>query len=250
MKNILHKSDSEALRFNTKVGLITLLFAFPPYGIVNHLYYDRPAVNLAIPVDSWLPFNHYWILVYAWVYVFLFLPVFVVKGKESFKFVAKAFILVNLISVAIFVLMPARYPRPVVPTQDEFLWWGTALNYLLDKPVNCFPSLHVGNAFLASMIAFHYRRRVGAIAWSLAALISVSTLYMKQHFIADIAMGFALAFTIYRFYFKPRAYTVGDQTPMPEWMSLGVVGIYLAFIGSMYTMFALGVKLPLDKIVR
>jgi hypothetical protein len=56
-------------------------------------------------------------------------------------------------------------------TQDEFLWWGTALNYPLHKPVNCFPSL-------------------------------------------------------------------------------GVVAIYLGFVGSMYTLFALGVKLPLDKIVR
>ncbi|HMV37169.1 MAG: phosphatase PAP2 family protein [Leptospiraceae bacterium] len=244
------KSVTDALWYNTKVGLITLLFAFPPYGIVNHLYYDRPAINLAIPIDNYLPFNHYWILVYAWVYVFLFLPVFIVRGKESFKYVAKGFIIVNLTSVAIFVLMPARYPRPAIPTQDEFLWWGTALNYLLDKPVNCFPSLHVANAFLASMIAFHYRKRVGIIAWLMAALISVSTLYMKQHFVADIAMGFVLSFSVYRFYFRPRAYTTGNQSPLPEWLSLGVAGIYLFFIGSMYLLFALGVKLPLEKIVR
>lgn len=249
MKNFLDSSDTAALWYNTKVGLITLLFAFPPYGVVNHLYYDRPAVNLAIPVDHWLPFNHNWILVYAWVYVFLFLPIFIVKGNESFRYVAKAFIMVNLISVSIFVIMPARYPRPQIPSQEEFLLWGTALNYLLDKPVNCFPSLHVGNAFLASMIAYHYRRRVGLIAWIMAALISVSTLYMKQHFVADIVMGFGLAFLVYRFYFKPRAYRTSDQSALPEWLSLGVAGIYLIFVASMYVMFIAGVKLPLDKIV-
>lgn len=250
MRKFLSTESGEALWYNSKVGFITLLFAFPPYGIVNHLYYDRPAVNLALPVDHWLPFNHYWILVYAWVYVFLFLPIFIVRGKESFRYVARGYIMLNLVSVAIFVIMPARYPRPEIPTQDEFLWWGTALNYLLDKPVNCFPSLHVGNAFFASMIAFHYRKRVGLIAWFMAALISISTLYMKQHFIADIAMGFVLAFSVYRFYFKPRAYTTNDQSMLPEWMSLGIVAIYLGFVGSMYTLFALGVKLPLDKIVR
>jgi membrane-associated phospholipid phosphatase len=145
--------------------------------------------------------------------------------------------------------MPARYPRPEILTQSEFLWWGTALNYLLDKPVNCFPSLHVANAFFASMIAYHYRPRVGIIAWFMAALVSVSTLYMKQHFIADIVMGFVLSFAIYRLYFKRRAYLHGNQKPLPEYLSLGVVVIYLGFVVSMYVLFRAGMQLPLDKIV-
>ena len=247
---LFHRDDLTALVTNTKVGLITVLVAFPPYAIVNHFFYDRPAVSLMLPIDHWLAFDHRWILVYAWVYVFLFLPVFIVKDTQSFRFVAKAFIIVNFTSVAIFILMPAKYPRPPVVTQEEFLWWGTALNYLLDKPVNCFPSLHVGNAFIASMIAFHYRPRVGVIAWLLALLISVSTLTMKQHFAVDIAMGFAVAFVVYRFYFRRRAYAANAAAPLPEWLSLGVAAIYLGFVGTMYLLFKLGVKLPLDKIVR
>jgi membrane-associated phospholipid phosphatase len=241
--------DLAALWQNTKIGFIVLLVAFPPYVIVNHLFYDRPAVNLAIAADHWLPFNHTWILVYAMVYVFLFLPVFIVRDKFSFYYVAKGYLMVNFISVAIFVIMPARYPRPEILTQSEFLWWGTALNYLLDKPVNCFPSLHVANAFFASMIAYHYRPRVGIIAWFMAALVSVSTLYMKQHFIADIVMGFVLSFAIYRLYFKRRAYLHGNQKPLPEYLSLGVVVIYLGFVVSMYVLFRAGIQLPLDKIV-
>lgn len=244
------KSDVSALAQNAKIGLITVLVAFPPYMIVNHFFYDRPAVNLALPVDAVLPFDHRWILVYAWVYVFLFLPIFIVKDGHSFRYVAKAFIIVNFTSVAVFVLMPAKYPRPEILRQDEFLWWGTALNYFLDKPVNCFPSLHVGNAFIASMIAFHYRPRVGLIAWSMAALISVSTLYMKQHFFVDILMGFVVALVVYRFYFRPRAFSPDAAPPLPEWMSTGVVLIYLGFVASMYTLFKAGVQLPLDKIIR
>ena len=92
--------DLAALWQNTKIGFIVLLVAFPPYVIVNHLFYDRPAVNLAIAADHWLPFNHTWILVYAMVYVFLFLPVFIVRDKFSFYYVAKGYLMVNFISVA------------------------------------------------------------------------------------------------------------------------------------------------------
>ena len=63
-------------------------------------FLDRPAVNLAIAADHWLPFNHNWILVYAMVYVFLFLPVFIVRDKFSFYYVAKGYLMVNFISVA------------------------------------------------------------------------------------------------------------------------------------------------------
>lgn len=126
--------DLAALWQNTKIGFIVLLVAFPPYVIVNHLFYDRPAVNLAIAADHWLPFNHNWILVYAMVYVFLFLPVFIVRDKFSFYYVAKGYLMVNFISVAIFISMPARYPRPEILTQSEFLWWGTALNTCSTSP--------------------------------------------------------------------------------------------------------------------
>jgi len=217
---------------------------------VNNFLYERPAANLSLPVDSWLPFNHYWILVYAWVYVFLFLPIFVVKDQASFKLVAKSYIILNFTSVAIFLLYPAKYPRPEIPAQVEFLWWGTALNYLLDKPVNCFPSLHVANAFFASMVAYHNRPRVGLIAWFLAATIGISTLYMKQHFIVDVLMGFGLALVVYRFYFKPRDTTPRGTLPLPEWLSLGVVAVYGGFVGTMFILYKAGLQLPLDKIVR
>lgn len=247
---LLSPDDISALKENGKVGLITVFIAFPPYVLVNHFLHERAALDLSLPIDRAFPFDHRWILVYAWVYVFIFLPVFIVKERSSFVQVAKSYVIMNFTSVAIFLLMPAKYARPEVPTQEEFLWWGTALNYILDKPVNCFPSLHVANAFFASMIAYHYRPRIGIIAWSLSATIGISTLYMKQHFLVDVLMGFALAFVVYRFYFKPRAFTQGSQKPLPEWLSFGVVAIYLGFVALMFTLFKAGLKLPLEKIVR
>ena len=64
----------------------------------------------------------------------------------------------------------------------------------MDKPYNHFPSLHVAFSWLAVHASQVSRRtRVGLAV--LAVGISVSTLFVKQHYIADVLYGFGLAWT-------------------------------------------------------
>ena len=83
-------------------------------------------------------------------------------------------------------------PRPA-SLGDGFFAWTLALNYRLDPPLNCFPSLHVAWGFVAALCCHRVHRGVGVAALGWASLIAISTLYTKQHYVLDVVAGIALA---------------------------------------------------------
>jgi membrane-associated phospholipid phosphatase len=237
---------------NSIIGFIVFLVAFPAYLLCNHLLYSENLGKLDTPADSWFPFIYQSILVYSWVYFFLFLPVFVVRSYELFIQVAKAYLLIAAISIFLFIVFPIRIDRPRIPHQDEFLWWGISLNFLIDKPSNCFPSMHVSNAIIAGLSVVRFSPRVGVIALIGALMISVSTLTLKQHYIADVLAGGLIAhladYLFIRPFAKKNRHIAREELVMPEVWSLFVLLIYTGFVGVMYLAFRFGLKIPLDKI--
>ena len=89
----------------------------------------------------------------------------------------------------------------------------------LDEPVNMMPSLHVGYAVLAVLYLRDQRLkwRLGALAMALLQIIA--SCLTKQHFIADIAAGAALAVISYRLayarslHFAPPSILGGSRMP-------------------------------------
>lgn len=74
-----------------------------------------------------------------------------------------------------------------------------ALLGLVDRPFNLFPSLHVVGAALVLLASADHAPR--ALAWALRGwlgLIALSTLFVHQHHLADLAAGLALALGIRR----------------------------------------------------
>lgn len=237
---------------NSAVGFIVFLVAFPGYLLCNHLLYSTTLGKLNFPLDDKIPFWYQSILVYSWVYFFLFLPVFVIRSYNLFKQVAKAYLFIAFVSILFFIILPIRIDRPAIPGQDDFLWWGIALNFLIDKPSNCFPSMHVSNAIIAGLCVVRFSRRVGIIALVGAFSISLSTLTLKQHYIADVLAGGIIAHIADYLFIRPFARknrnTDKNLLVMPEIMSVFVLLIYTAFVGVMFLVFKLGIKIPLDKI--
>lgn len=231
---------------NFLLGLGAMVIAVPIYIIPNLIYGDRPGLNFGIFIDTWLPFAPWTILGYALIYVFVFLPLFTIKDREILFRVIGGFLLCSVIALPFFIFLPVRVPRPGIPMQEGFFYWGVALNYILDKPVNAFPSLHVANSVFAVACCLKLSRRVGLWGIVGAVFIAVSTMTLRQHFFADIAAGAALAIAVYFFFVRPtilrRSAGNTDDLVFAPRTAMWVIYIYLILVGVALLLFLAGMR--------
>ena len=167
----------------------------PLYFVIAVLTRGRPTHAPEVALDRALSVQPAWMLVYGSLYVFiLILPVLVVRERELFRRGLQAYLMVMLVAYAGFLLYPTAAPGPDEVAGDGFAAWTLRLLYSLDPPFNCFPSLHVAYAFVSALTCYRVHRGVGAAAAFWAALIGISTLYTKQHYVADVIAGALAAY--------------------------------------------------------
>ena len=67
------------------------------------------------------------------------------------------------------------------------------INLIISAPKDySFPSGHTMSSFASAVCIFHFNRRLGALAFVLAALIALSRLYLCVHYPTDILGGIIL----------------------------------------------------------
>lgn len=212
----------------------TFVSLAPLYFVIAVLTRGRPTHAPEIALDRALSLEPAWMLVYGSLYVFiLLLPVLVVRQHALFRRGLQAYLMVMLVAYAGFLLYPTAAPRPADVFGDGFAAWSVRLAYSLDPPYNCFPSLHVAYAFVSALTCYRVHRGVGLIAAIWAALIGVSTLYTKQHYVADVIAGALAAFVAYALFLRtyPReAVPEPDRrlAPLRALAAIGIIGIMVA----------------------
>ena len=167
-------------------------FFFFAYGFANKNIPVSICRDLSIAFDYTTPFVPEFIYFFCFSYVLMLVPALLINDRVMLRRAAIAFFLLIGISTVIFFLFPVYVPRPDF-TVDSLVKKLVALVYRGDRPVCCFPSLHVSTAFLGSAILFRRSTAVGWLFFPLAFLTALSVLYVKQHVIADFLGGFALA---------------------------------------------------------
>jgi len=170
------------------------------YGLNNRLAASHGHyLILKFAIDDWIPLNRYFVFPYYYWYIQvtagMLLPVFIRRADRLIYRHILAMCLAVLISNAVFLLMPTYVPRPEVTGQDVFSQMIRWI-YSVDYPYNCFPSQHVCFAALAAnawFLAgprrwwFHLVNLAGLVA------ISLSTVFIKQHYTPDILGGLLAA---------------------------------------------------------
>jgi len=156
--------------------------------------------ELRLPVDDLIPYRPAWV----WVYSCLYYPVIlytnlVIQSPREFTHIAMSYLLLLVLQMACFVFYPVVTPaqwRPegtAATRSERFL----AFVQRLDARSNSFPSMHTSVAVLT---ALHLGPSLGAWAWTFPALIAMSCLFTKQHYLVDLPAGAglgALTFWIY-----------------------------------------------------
>jgi membrane-associated phospholipid phosphatase len=162
------------------------------YLLPMHVPRAQPALLSPSAIDLAVPFLDWTIWMYFSYGLFLLLPFAVCRddGRAARAFYA---IMVNsVIAALIFLLWPTSISvqHPAAGGMTGLLW---SVLLAVDRPTNCFPSLHVANACVCAAM-FRGEQSVWrfvAPVWAL--LIAGSTLTTKQHIVIDLVGGAALA---------------------------------------------------------
>lgn len=165
------------------------------YLPINSFSVGRDASTLFLPGEQRLPFLPIFEYLYVLTYFIPALVFVTIRDYATFRRMLRATGLTLLLAYTTYLLFPVYFERPHLEV-TSFHTWLLSLEYL-DKPYNHFPSLHVALSWLAvhaSQVSGRSRVGLGI----LAAGVSVSTLFVKQHYIADVVAGYGLAWAAWR----------------------------------------------------
>ena len=173
-------------------------------AIVVSLFYD--ALNhgpnvlvLRTPLDDLIPVVGPFAVPYVSLRPFIYVSalLFLLFRARIYRSAAVSMTVVLLVSYAFYVFLQTYIDRPVLAGDDLFTRMIRDI-YASDQPYNDFPSLH---ASLSTIFAIHWLRldrRIGVPIAIWAALIVVSTVFVKQHYVPDVVAGVALAYVVSR----------------------------------------------------
>ena len=171
-----------------------LLF-FATYLAINEFSVGRPSRALFLPGEEQLPFLPIFTYVYVLTHFIPLLLVFTIRDYAAFRRLVRACLVMLVIAYSTYLLFPVYLERPRFEVASLDTWLLSLL--YLDEPYNEFPSLHVAMSWLSVHASQVSRRtRIGLVI--LATAISLSTLLVKQHYIVDVAYGYALAWAAWR----------------------------------------------------
>ena len=165
------------------------------YIPINHFNVARGVFHtLGLPGENKIPFMIPFILGYCLVYGSFLIIYFAAPNWETFKKAAWGYFWVTTIHYIIFVLYPVKMIwRPEIVNPNTFFEYITWFFFWVDKPYNCFPSLHVAYPTFAAVFSYRFVPRVLLVNVALAFLTAFSVVVIKQHYILDAVGGAAIA---------------------------------------------------------
>ena len=161
----------------------------------RHHYQFSTALDRAIPLIPWTVCIYFGCYAF-WALHYCLCAAVPTRARRFFTadFIAKG------VCFVFFVGLPTTMARPAVQGLNVWESLVRAL-YILDAPVNLFPSIHRLNSWLCWASARDipaFSRGYKAFALCAAVAVCVSTLTLRQHVLLDVAGGILLAEVCWR----------------------------------------------------
>ena len=175
------------------------------YGAVAGSMVDYLPVMRRLPtwIDEVVPFTAFAVLPYAWIFPQAIAPLAFISDRRVLVRVALGYLLMFAVGIPFWVLLGVTVPRAPL-AGDDFWTWGVGVVRWFDPPTNCFPSMHVAEAFLSALLVRRLDQKMGSLLLGLAFLVWWSTLAIDQHWFLDGVAGVFLAVAVNHFVFAIR----------------------------------------------
>lgn len=179
---------------------ILLALFWPLFGaafsLLEELRPEEDCTPVWCPIDDWIPFEEWFFLPYIFWFILLlgmnlYLGLCHPGGYRKFMY----FIMLTYsATLLVYVIYPTcQNLRPESFERDNFLTRFAADFYAYDTNTNVCPSLHVIGSYAVVFGAWD-TERLRTPFWKItfffvATLIAVSTVFVKQHSVIDVAAG-------------------------------------------------------------
>ncbi|MDG0809698.1 phosphatase PAP2 family protein [Cohnella rhizosphaerae] len=183
-----------AKRFAPLLAMLVFPVLGMMYAAVNRV--DGRVWNLVTPLDRAVPFIKWFALPYSvWiVFIYVCLLYFFVKDVRTFYRGVITYTLCALLCYLVYSVFQTTVPRPQLSGSDPFTRL-VAYIYNRDQPFNCFPSIHCFSSYMVFRIlagsSFKTRRSLTLVGIG-SGLIILSTQFIKQHVVLDLAAAIML----------------------------------------------------------
>jgi len=197
------------LRFEKPLLIAALgLFFLAGYLAIALHTAGLPARGFDTAIDRAIPYAPGAWPIYQSVYLLVLFPTRLFSRPAEMRAGAAANLACMALAYACFLLFPVR----LVPPGDasSALAAGFPVQaqrfafFFDDRGMNCFPSLHLALATIAALCCARADRRVGALAWTLTAMIALASLLLKRHYVVDLPAGVALGAACYVLFLRGR----------------------------------------------
>lgn len=187
---------------------LKFLLYWPVFGLlfltVERLWIRESYYPVSCALDSAIPFCELFVIPYLFWFVFLVgIHIYaLLYDVESFKRLMKFIMVSYSIALLIYVMFPnCQELRPAIFPRDNALTRFMAAFYQFDTNTNVCPSLHVIGSSAVLSCAWH-SRHFSTPGWRAvftvtAVLISVSTVFLKQHSVIDAAAALPVCVIAY-----------------------------------------------------
>lgn len=217
------------------------------YVVVNQLTGLRPGVTFVTIADAIVPFMPaavFGLLFFIPLFIF---PFMLISEPLIIRRIAWGIIISIFIVLAVFLALPTRVPRPGIPTQENFLYWLVAFLYISDNPVNCLPAFSLTISIFISLCMWSLARLAGWVSFAATAVVSLSSLLLRQHYLADVLASLVIGYAVYRFFARPvlkNKLPAGLVVSPGEWqrLALRITLVYFGLIGAGLLLFEAGLR--------
>lgn len=171
--------------------LATWLVYFALFFLTETLIPAESCTPVHLFLDDMIPFCEWFLIPYVFWYglIVFSLVYFLMYDVDSYRRLQIYIFMTQMLAMAIYILFPSRQDlRPTEFSRDNILIRGVQILYTIDTNTGVCPSLHVAISLAIASAWLRYKHtplwgKISIVA--VAALICLSTMFIKQHSAAD-----------------------------------------------------------------